>query len=351
MSVSPTGAPSVVQVDDVELPEPDKRPRTSHSVIVRVHEARAKAQERLEYERERRYLVALAFIIADRSRQTAASVLAGALAFRFFLTLLPLTLVAVVGLGYLRVEGGTPSDVVKQFGIKGVLASTINHSSALTNPGRTVVLLGGVWGVLSGARTSTATLRAIHALAWGVPVVRWRRRSLAGIVFLGAVVVGFACGGLATRLRSEEGIAVGLGAAVLMAAVAGTMWFGASWLLPRRSGVGWKALVPGAVVVGVGFALLQAVTANLIGPKLDHESSLYGSLGVSFVVLGWLYAVGRLMVAAPLLNVSLLDHQQQRASGGASKAAPGPSAANEHDAPPSPHPELSGRSARRRTEG
>ena len=136
-----------------------------------------------------------------------------------------------------------------------------------------------------------------------------------------------------------------------MAAVAGTMWFGASWLLPRRSGVGWKALVPGAVVVGVGFALLQAVTANLIGPKLDHESSLYGSLGVSFVVLGWLYAVGRLMVAAPLLNVSLLDHQQQRASGGASKAAPGPSAANEHDAPPSPHPELSGRSARRRTEG
>lgn len=295
-----------MRVADVER---NKRHGTARSVVQRMKEARAKAQARLEYERERRYLVALAYIIAGRSRQTAASVLAGALAFRFFLTLLPLTLVAVVGLGYLKTTGGTPSEVVKQFGIKGVMASTINQSSALTNPGRTVVLLLGVWGVISGARTCTATLRAIHALAWGVPVVRWRRRGLAGMIFLGAVMVGFACAGLATRVRSEAGTALGLGAAALVAAVSGTMWLGASYLLPRRSGVGWKPLVPGAILVGVGFAVLQAVTANWIGPRLDHESSLYGSLGVSFVVLGWLYVVGRLMVAAPLLNVSLLDHR------------------------------------------
>jgi uncharacterized BrkB/YihY/UPF0761 family membrane protein len=327
----------VVDVDEV------KRPATWRRVTERVEAARAKGQARLEYERERRYLVALAFIIAGRSRQAAASVLAGALAFRFFLTLLPLTLVAVVGLGYLKTAGGTPSDAVKQFGIKGALATTINESSALTNPGRTVVLLLGVWGVFSGARTCTATLRAIHALAWGVPVVRWRRRSLAGMLFLGAVVVGFACAGLATRLRSQEGVALGLGAAVLVAAVSGTMWLGASCLLPRRSGVGWKPLVPGAIVVGVGFALLQAITANWIGPKLDHESSLYGSLGVSFVVLGWLYAVGRLMVAAPLLNVSLLDHRQARL-GQTPADAP-----EERDALPSRNPELSGRPARPRT--
>ncbi len=248
MSALPARRPSVVDVHDVEPPATRRR------VTESVKEVRAKAQARLEYERERRYLVALAFIIAGRGRQAAASVLAGALAFRFFLTLLPLTLVAVVGLGYLKTDGGKPSDVVKQFGIKGALASTINESSALHNPGRTAVLLLGVWGVFSGARTCTATLRAIHALAWGVPVVRWRRRSLAGMLFLGAVLVGFACGGLATRLRSESGVAVGLGAAVIIAAIAGTMWLGASYLLPRRSGVGWTSLVPGAVVVGVGFA-------------------------------------------------------------------------------------------------
>ena len=47
------------------------------------------AQARAEHERERRYVVALAFSIADRGRRTASSVLAGALAFRFFLTAAP----------------------------------------------------------------------------------------------------------------------------------------------------------------------------------------------------------------------------------------------------------------------
>jgi uncharacterized BrkB/YihY/UPF0761 family membrane protein len=269
------------------------------------------AQARVERERERRYTVALAFSIANRGRRTAASVLAGALAFRFFLTLLPLTLVAVVGLGYLRSAGGTPSDALKQFGIKGVIASTINHSASFSDPGRVTVLLLGIVGLLSGARTCAATLRAIHALAWGIPVSRWRRGGRAGVVFLGAVVVGFACAGLAARARAETGVVLGFGASLLLAGVVGLVWFGASFLLPHPDQARWTAFLPGAVIVGVGMALLQAVTANWVGPKLSHESSLYGSLGVSFVVLGWLYVLGRLLVAAPLFNAAVLEHRDR----------------------------------------
>jgi len=283
------------------------------------------AQARVEQERERRYTVALAFSIADRGRRTAASVLAGALAFRFFLTLLPLTLVAVVGLGYLKSTGGTPSDALKQFGIKGVIASTINHSASFTDPGRAAVLLLGIVGVLSGARTCAATLRAIHALAWGIPVSRWRRGGRAGMIFLGAVVVGFACAGLAARARADAGVVLGFGASLLLAGVVGLVWLGVSFLLPHPDGARWTAFLPGAIIVGVGMALLQAVTANWVGPKLHHESSLYGSLGVSFVVLGWLYVLGRLLVAAPLFNASMLEHRdpafaaaRQRAGGGGS---------------------------------
>jgi uncharacterized BrkB/YihY/UPF0761 family membrane protein len=270
-----------------------------------------RAQTRLEQERERRLVVALGFAIVDRGRRAAASVLAGALAFRFFLTLLPLTLVAVVGLGYLRSVGGDPSDAVKQFGIKGVLASTINDSASFSDPGRTVVLVLGIVGLLAGARTTTATLRAIHALAWGIPVERWRRGGRAALLFLGAIVVSIACAGLATRARADAGVVLGFGASALLAVIVTALWLAASWLLPHRDGIGWTALVPGAVLVGVGFALLEVVTANWIGPKLNQQSKLYGSLGVSFVVLGWLYVVGRLLVAAPLLNVALLDHRRR----------------------------------------
>jgi uncharacterized BrkB/YihY/UPF0761 family membrane protein len=267
-----------------------------------------KGQSRLEHERERRITVALGFAIADRSRQTAASVLAGALAFRFFLTLLPLTLVFVVGLGYLKDVGGSPADAAKQFGIKGVLASTLNQSASFHDPGRTAVLLLGLFAVFSGARTAAATLRAIHALAWGIPVARWKKGGRAGLLFLAVVMVGFASAGLATRARTEAGVVIGFGASLVTASFVATLWVGVSLLLPHRDDADWKAMIPGAVLVGVGFALLQALTANLIGPKLSKDSSLYGSLGVAFVVLGWLYLVGRLLVAAPLLNVAFADH-------------------------------------------
>jgi len=288
----------------------------------------------VERERERRYAVALAFAIADRGRQTAASVLAGALAFRFFLTLLPLTLVGVVGLGYARSAGATPSEALKQFGIKGVIATTINSSATFHDPGRATVLLLGIIGTFSGARTCAATLRAIHALAWGIPVTRWRRGGRAGMIFIGAVVVGFACAGLATRARSDAGVALGFGASLVLVSIFGAVWFGASFLLPHPDEAGWTSFLPGAIVVGVGMALLQTVTANWVGPKLNHESALYGSLGVSFVVLGWLYVVGRLLVAAPLLNAAMLEHRQPEFAAARQAARAKRSAASEDQAGP-----------------
>ena len=223
----------------------------------RLDRVAASARDRVEQQRERRIAVALAFAISDRSRRAAASVLAGALAFRLFLTALPLVLVLVVGLGYLKSAGGSPDAVLKQAGIKGVLASTINHSADFSNPGRTVVLLLALFALLSGARTCAATLRAIHALAWGVPVVRWRRRGRAALMFLGGVVVLIACAGLATRARTDAGVGLSLGASVLLAAASAAIWLGASLVLPRAAGTSWRDLVPGALAVGIGFALLQ----------------------------------------------------------------------------------------------
>jgi uncharacterized BrkB/YihY/UPF0761 family membrane protein len=131
-------------------------------------------------------------------------------------------------------------------------------------------------------------------------------------VFLGAVVIGFACAGLAARARSAVGAGLGFGASALLVVVVAGVWLGASWLLPHREGISWTALVPGAVLVGTAFALLQAVTTNWLGPRLNHYSALYGSLGVAFVILGWLYVVGRMMVAAPLLNAAIVEHREAR---------------------------------------
>ena len=275
--------------------------------------------QRIERERDRHVTVGVGLAFFDRGRRNAASTLAGALAFRLFLTLLPLTLLAVVGLGYLKSASGSPSQALRQFGIRGVLASTIDHRASFHDPGRTAVLLLGVLGVLMAARTTVGALRAIHAIAWGVPVVRWRRGGRAAVVFLAAVVIGFGCAGLASRVRSDVGAGLGVGASAFLAVVVAGVWLGASWLLPHREDLSWTALVPGAVLVGTGFAILQAVTANWLGPKLNHYSALYGSLGVAFVILGWLYVVGRLMVASPLLNAAVVEHREARSDRAATR--------------------------------
>ncbi len=98
----------------------------------------------------------------------------------------------------------------------------------------------------------------------------------------------------------------------MLGVVGAAVWLWVSQLLPHREGVHWTAFVPGAILVGAGFAILQLITVNWIGPKLNHESALYGSLGVAFVVLGWLYVLGRLLVTAPVLNVAMLHLQQTK---------------------------------------
>jgi uncharacterized BrkB/YihY/UPF0761 family membrane protein len=302
---------------------------TGHGPAARLRRLQTRAQARIEHEREHRYVVALAFTIVETSRRTAASILAGALAFRVFLTLLPLTLVVVVGLGFLKSAGGAPSEALKQFGIKGVLASTIDHSSDFSDPGRTAALVLGLFATLSGARSTARTLRAIHALAWGVPLRRWRRNGTAMMAFLIGVIVTLALAGLATRVRVDNGLALGLGASVLIGCGVAVIWLATSWVLPHRDVVGWRELLPGALLVGVGFALVQAVTADYIGPKLDKESKLYGSLGVSLVILGWLYIIGLVIVAAPVLNASLIDSRAFR-----SRRPPSESAEPQNGEPP-----------------
>src|SRR5271165_673079 len=115
--------------------EPDEAPGGAQGLVANAKRARESALVRLEQERQRHVVVAVAFLIADRGRAAAASVLAGALAFRLFLVLLPLTLVMVVGLGFLKTSGTQPSEALKQFGVKGALASTINHSANFNDPG------------------------------------------------------------------------------------------------------------------------------------------------------------------------------------------------------------------------
>ena len=74
--------------------------------------------------------------------------------------------------------------------------------------------------------------------------------------------------------------------------------------LPHRAD-SWRAHLPGALLLAVGFQVLQLVVVLYLAPKLGRSSQLYGSLGAATVILLWLYLMARLIVAAAFLNASL----------------------------------------------
>ena len=113
----------------------------------------------------------------------------------------------------------------------------------------------------------------------------------AAVVFL--VAVG--------RARAEFGLLMGLLITVAITAAFVGLWVWVSASLPSGD-VPWTAFVPGAVLLTVGFQLLNVATALFLADRLASSSELYGALGIAATALFYLYLLGRLVVWGAELN-------------------------------------------------
>ena len=50
---------------------------------------------------------------------------------------------------------------------------------------------------------------------------------------------------------------------------------------PRPDGVDWRGLLPGALLVGIGVAAMQALVLGYIAHKLSSSNELYGGIGTA----------------------------------------------------------------------
>jgi len=94
-------------------------------------------------------------------------------------------------------------------------------------------------------------------------------------------------------------------AAVMIVPLA-ALWLLVSLRLPHGT-ASWKALLPGAFLVAIGFQVLHATVLHLLVPKLQASTSLYGALGVTTTILFFMWVAGWIIVTAPILNSSLHD--------------------------------------------
>ena len=240
--------------------------------------------------------------VQERFGEVHGSYLASAVTLTAFLSLFPLLLVGVAVVGF--VSHGSPElagDVVRRLGLTGDAADAITKAIATAERRRGTALGLGTVGLLWSGLGLVAALQFAFNSAWQVPS-RGMKDKLYGLAWLaGAVVILVASFTITAALTFLPAVAAPL-ALLVGLAVNLSLWLWAMRVLPNRV-VGWRALLPGAVLGAVGLEVLKAVGTLWVPRAVASSQALYGSIGIVFAVLAWLLVFGRLVVYAGVVNV------------------------------------------------
>jgi uncharacterized BrkB/YihY/UPF0761 family membrane protein len=232
------------------------------------------------------------------------SILSAALALRLFLLLLPVSLLGASALGFAQQsDSDNPSKAADQFGLGGLMKSTMSTTAEQAQRARWITLVLGVFALLTFGWSTLKAIRQINALAWRTTAPKLRGAAKAFAVFLGIIVLALLVSSAVAKLRTL-GIPYRVGGGVLSIVAWTGLWFLVSALLPHDDAP-LSALIPGSLVVGIGTVGMHLVMVFYVARRLESSSELYGALGAAAALLGGLLILARLLVTSATLNASL----------------------------------------------
>jgi membrane protein len=262
---------------------------------------------RAESERARHRAVDAVFDMVERDGDVGGGIIAGALAFRFFIWLLPLALVAVAGLGIAAdASSGSPEEAAQALGFEGLVSNSI--ANAAESPNRWYALVVGIPVLVWATRSVLRVLIGAHRLVWTDARVRAPKPRLVPTLRLLGLLLCFGVVSTVAAATRAWSTAPGLLTTLLAVVPYAAIWLLVSVRLPHRQAP-WAALVPGAVLLGVGTEVLHAVVAYVITPWALARQGTYGALGVASALLVGLFLTSRLIVAAAVVNATLWDRR------------------------------------------
>ncbi|MDI3389905.1 YhjD/YihY/BrkB family envelope integrity protein [Streptomyces sp. B-S-A8] len=206
-----------------------------------------------------------------------------------FLTLVPLLVVVaavdpVQGQGFAEWLGrGLGVSVSSQQEVEELFAEPREALETTTAYGLAAL---AVFGLTFGAALQTG-----YEKVWELPAARWHT-MWRHAVWLAALIGYLFAAAQITQDRVVEGAAVvtslwHFATAVLSAVL--FFWWSQRLLLGGR--VGWRALLPGAVVTAAGLVGLRVFSQLVFSPLIASNAVTYGPYGTVLVVQSWLVGV------------------------------------------------------------
>jgi uncharacterized BrkB/YihY/UPF0761 family membrane protein len=248
--------------------------------------------------------------VLQNERELGGGLIAGGVAFRIFLWLVPFGLVAAAVLSFWSEQDpdGLES-AARRFGVGAAAAQAASEALQFGDRNAFFVLAFGLvllaWFTLGAVRA----LVLAYALAWQLERPRIRRPLRAITVFNGLFLLAVLSSAGETWLEAEIGRTALLGTALTFMLTTGIALF-AMWLLPHRATHG-RELLPGALLVTVGHQLVQIAVIFYFAPRLGRSEETYGAFGTAATMLVWLYVLSRLVTGAAFLNATLWWRRQR----------------------------------------
>ena len=282
----------------------------------RASRTRQQGERQLEQLRAEHELVDAALQAGDLDRRRAGSLLAGGIAFRLFLWMLPAALLIAGAVGLVRPSGSAqPDHVARTLGLGASVAAIVRQATRDSQQGTGALLALGIGLTLYMSMSLVRALRVAHVLAWEAPLGRRPHLLRDGaLLSVGLLTMTFVETGV-SYLRYRIGVGASLPLALIPVATGGGIWVGVSLLLPHGD-ADWPALIPGAALFAGGLAVLHFATVYYFAPKLSRAPALYGSLGTAATLLAWLFVAARIVVAGAFLNATLWRRGEGRRAEG-----------------------------------
>jgi inner membrane protein YhjD len=245
--------------------------------------------------------------VQQRYSELRGNNIASAVTLQAFVSIFPLMLVIVGVLGF--ISAGSSSDVagkiIANLGLNGDAAMTVRNAVHTAETSRQAASVVGLAGLLWSGLGLVNALQYAFNQVWQVEERGIKDKAVGLGWLVGAAVIFVGASAVTTVIRWLPGFFAPLGI-ITGLAVNFVLWLWTAKVLPNRD-VGWRPLVPGALLGAVGMEVLKVLGGLYVPRAVAHSSELYGSIGIVFAILAWLLLFGRLILYSAVLNVVLYE--------------------------------------------
>lgn len=227
-------------------------------------------------------------------------------------------LVAISAVSERTMGRGVDFYMVKFFGLEGGSASAVTRLFDRTalSISTVALVIAMITAVVFSTSVGAVQQRAFE-LIWTLPRVSGMVsyiRQLVWAVGLAGVSAGVLVVGRLGRWLDHHVVDAGPWAGVLMqgALVFLFCWWSQYWLLGGR--INWKALLPGAIAVGVGTMILVRLSRVIMPGQISWQVHAYGLIGGVFVLSVWLMVLSVVIFAGVLFGALFVQRRRAAAT-------------------------------------